>query len=169
MPFTDKIAISRQLAWNVVSSNVTAIDIRPPIGGANGTLLVQLKSVINGNPSAFPPFALTSEGLNEPTLPPHFTGYSDPAFVGGRPFLLRVLCETGQGDADAAYETSTDSVNWAVALTAFPNAIDTGTYSDPLNPLFFFPDEKQADYVRLFLDGNSNDDAIPCDVRVIAG
>lgn len=156
---TDRIAVSRQLAWNVSQTVGATLSIRPLIGGATGTLLATFSP---GDTHVYNSFSLASEDLSAPTLPALFTGTSDWIAVRNL-CTLRFKCANVGTAITAKYQTSTDGSNPSDPLTTGISLDDLSV----LDPLYVIPEEQNIEYIRLVITANPNTTDSALDARAI--
>ena len=156
---TDRIKCARQLAW-AVSATGSAVTIRQPIGGADGTLLgyfpagSQYLSTSTG-------IALDSEDLTTDTLPQNWEGSSSALSINGRCTIdIRNEALTA-GAVALKYEVSNDGgTNWEDGQTAI-----TGLTTSP-DEQYITPAE-HIGLLRLTITSNTSTVAKSVNVKVI--
>lgn len=161
MPFTDRIAIDRQLAWNVSQTVGSTLTIRQPVGGVTGTLLAQFSA---GVVQTYDSFTLSSEDISVATLPALFTGTSDPISISGKVCSLRFKGSGISSGIAMNYQVSTDGTNWATHVTAISNVTNSHTIAAPQRVI---PGEQNVERIRLNITANANTSDIPLDARAI--
>lgn len=160
---TDRIATARQLAWSISQTTGATISIRTLIGGVTGNLLATMTA---GIVASFNSFSLASEDLSVATIPALFTGASDPAYIGGKSFILRFKGASISSGIAMNYQTSSDGVNWSDHVTAISNVTNSHTVAAPQ---FVFPAELVTEYLRLNIATNANTADAKVDGRPIYG
>jgi hypothetical protein len=161
---TDRILCLRSLAW-AFSQSSTELSIRQPIGGRDGTLLVDFSpsetEAYNGS------ISLDSEDLATTTLPPAKTGATDAIAIGGKTCTIDISCGdmvTGPPAGSVIVlklQTSNDLVNWFDSSTSISNIGDVTTTPDRYTPT------EHIAYMRLNITTNTNTVAAAVNAKVI--
>ena len=162
---TDLILCRRLRAWALAQSS-TGLSIRQPIGGRDGTLLVDFQGTTalgggNGETEAYNgTISLDSEDLATDTLPPAKTGTTDAITLGGKTCTLEFLCENVSNPIALKYETSNDLTNWYDGEDTITNLDNNVT------PVRYTPTEHIA-HIRVNITGNTNTSASAVNAKVI--
>lgn len=159
---TDRLAVSRQLAWSFAQSS-THLSLPSTLsGGVTGTLLATLAA---GDTHVYDDFSLSSEGLATDTLPALFTGTSNWVRVSGKLCALRFKCANVGSAIALNYQTSTDGSNAATGATSITSLDDNAVAT----PQRVIPGEQNVEYIRLNITANANTTDSAVDARVIYG
>lgn len=156
LAITDKIAVSRSLAWAISQGAGTTLTITSPSGGVTGTLLA---TVAIGDTSRYNEFTLDTEDLATKTLPAKVAPTTASVLINGKTCTLRFLCENISSGIPVKYQTSTDNSNWHDGAVSISN-LDNNTQ-------FIVPTEQNIQRIRLVFTGNTNTSDSAIDARVI--
>lgn len=160
---TDLILCRRLRAWALAQSS-TGLSIRQPIGGRDGTLLVDFQGTTalgggNGETEAYNgTISLDSEDLATDTLPPAKTGATDAITLGGKTCTIEIQCEDVNPAIVIKYQVSNDGTNWFDGQTSISDADNNHQWINP---------SEHIQLVRLNITTNTTTSASAVNAKVI--
>lgn len=158
---TDRIKCARQLAWDVTYSDApTALTIRTPLGGADGTLLGSF-SAGSQTFSTATGIELDTEDLATNTLPDAYTGNSSSLSINGRCTIEVRNASVDAGTIALKYQVSNDGgTNWQDGESSI-TSLTGGAADEKVTPT------EHVGLLRLVITSNSNTGPLELNVKVI--
>lgn len=114
---SDRLAVSRLLAWSFAQSSTHFSLPSTMSGGVNGTVLATLYA---GTTQAYSSFTLWSPDALTATLPALATPTTNSVQTRGRNFTIHARCENVVSAIAMRLETSDDGTNWASRTATYP-------------------------------------------------